>query len=712
MTQSELTALIQRARTGEAQAQELLIREVQDRVYYHCKKMLKNESDAQDAAQDVLITVLTSLDRLREPAAFYGWVNGITANRCRHLLSRNVREWQLPENEDGESMLDSLEDLDQQAVPEAALENKETRRLVLELVDALPPDQRLCVLFYYYDEMSVREIAQAMETSEGTVKSRLNYARKSIKAGVEGLEKQGVRLYGAAPLPLLLLLLRQDALHSGLSAARSASLTSAVLSGASPAAGTTAAGAVAAHAGGAAARTGAALGTRIIAGVLAAVAAAGVITAAIQLTGSDEPPEEPPVQTEQPLPPEESEDGEAGEPESPALPEPPEDEGPSPELLALLDTVTYYGDKTGCRMTPEQASAFAQVIRQESAVLRQQAAATVNTCAALFDTGDGVPALLFGGGREPGLGPGIREDGSVLWESTGAYGVWEYRDGRASAWRPEDLDSFMGWSLILRDGTLSVLFAASDGSSRDSRVYPLNGGPIPVTPQTFAGFDLPDIFNLDDYRYRIEGAEVSGEEFMAWSDRWETQPRLCGQTWDGGVGGVFFGMGEAAAAADALEKYAAAGIPSITETGEDAPYAAAYAQKVRELLDAGEFSYRFALPDIDGDGRPELMASCPAPEGGYQRVHLYTLSPEMELYTVREGLTAGVRGRGEHYYPGENLILLDTAETTAEGWTKTVIRYEIGGGYTLEETDREGTGEAEPLTGTMTGAEILALLGE
>ena len=48
MTQSELTALIQRARTGEAQAQELLIREVQDRVYYHCKKMLKNESDAQD----------------------------------------------------------------------------------------------------------------------------------------------------------------------------------------------------------------------------------------------------------------------------------------------------------------------------------------------------------------------------------------------------------------------------------------------------------------------------------------------------------------------------------------------------------------------------------------------------------------------------------------------------------------------------------------
>ena len=104
MIQTELATLIQRARAGDRQAQETLLSEIQNRVYYHCKKMLKNDSDAQDAAQDVLITVLTGLDKLREPAAFWGWVNGITANRCRHLLSRRPEEWQIPEDDEGNSM--------------------------------------------------------------------------------------------------------------------------------------------------------------------------------------------------------------------------------------------------------------------------------------------------------------------------------------------------------------------------------------------------------------------------------------------------------------------------------------------------------------------------------------------------------------------------------------------------------------------------------
>ena len=204
--QSQLLEWIQRGRQGDPEAQEALIRAAQNRVYYHCKKMLKQEQDAQD----VLLAMITGLDKLKEPAAFWGWVNGITANRCRHLLSAPHKERQIPEDEEGNSMLDSLENLDEQLVPEKALDNEETRRMILELVDSLPPQQRLCVLFYYYDEMSVRDIAQAMETSEGTVKSRLNYARKAIKAGVEDYERKGVKLYGVSPILLLVYCLRQE----------------------------------------------------------------------------------------------------------------------------------------------------------------------------------------------------------------------------------------------------------------------------------------------------------------------------------------------------------------------------------------------------------------------------------------------------------------------------------------------------------------------
>ena len=165
MDQRHLEDLICRSRKGDPEAQEALVEAAQNRVYYHCKKMLKQDADAQDAAQDVLIAMITGLDKLKEPAAFWGWVNGITANRCRHLLSAPHKEWQIPEDEEGNSMLESVENLDETLVPEKALDNEETRRMILGLVDDLPPEQRMCVLFYYYDEMSVKDIAAAMDTS-------------------------------------------------------------------------------------------------------------------------------------------------------------------------------------------------------------------------------------------------------------------------------------------------------------------------------------------------------------------------------------------------------------------------------------------------------------------------------------------------------------------------------------------------------------------
>ena len=89
-------------------------------------------------------------------------------------------------------MLDDVEDLDQQKVPDKVVDDQETKRMIMDLVDALPPEQRMCVLFYYYAGMSVKEIAQTLEISEGTVKSRLNYARKAVKAGVDQYESETV----------------------------------------------------------------------------------------------------------------------------------------------------------------------------------------------------------------------------------------------------------------------------------------------------------------------------------------------------------------------------------------------------------------------------------------------------------------------------------------------------------------------------------------
>lgn len=354
MAMPSMSPVIRRCLSGDQQAQEELVLAAQNRVYYHCRKMLKHEEDALDATQEILISMLTRLDRLQDPEAFWGWLSAMTANHCRNVLTRGRREAQIPEDDEGNSLLDAFESLDEQAVPDKALDNDETRRMIVELVDQLPPPQRQCVLMFYYEEMSVKDIAAALETSEGTVKSRLNYARKAIKSGVDAYAAQGVKLYSA--LPFLVYFLQRDAGIGGLSASAAEALARSVLAGAAgtAAAGTAAAGAAGtvAPSGGAAAGTAAASGgtaSHALSGLLAhkaalglaGLAAAGAVAGGAALYQPEpEPAEDPapivevaePQPIPEPEPPPEPEPTPAPEPEPAPAPEPVQPQpGPAPE---------------------------------------------------------------------------------------------------------------------------------------------------------------------------------------------------------------------------------------------------------------------------------------------------------------------------------------------------------------------------------------------
>ena len=91
------------------------------------------------------------------------------------------------------------------ATPEAALCDAESGKIIAELVDQLPQAQRATVLLYYYDSCAIRQIADIMECSEGTVKSRLNYARKAMQQLIEQTEQRdNIRLHSFSPALLLL----------------------------------------------------------------------------------------------------------------------------------------------------------------------------------------------------------------------------------------------------------------------------------------------------------------------------------------------------------------------------------------------------------------------------------------------------------------------------------------------------------------------------
>jgi len=301
--QKEQTAiLVKKAQAGDEQAMGELLKLAHGSVIFQCRKIMAHPEDAEDMAQEVLIRIYGKLDTLQEPEKFLSWANSIAARLCINERRRNPKDLQFVEDEEGHSILDSLEELDQQYVPDAAIDNGETRRMIVELVDALPEAQRTAAYLYYYNELSVREIAEMLGVSENTVKSRLNYARKAIKEGVLDYERKGIKLYGLSPLPFLLYFLRSAAKSSADPAAAAAAADAVMEAGGAVSADVAAEGSSSAAETVQATATSASTAAKSAAGIFSGmgikIAAAVVVTGALAAGGiallTDEPPEPSP----------------------------------------------------------------------------------------------------------------------------------------------------------------------------------------------------------------------------------------------------------------------------------------------------------------------------------------------------------------------------------------------------------------------------------
>ena len=273
MAKQDLSPLVLAAQRGDQQALSDLLEASYRDLYFYAYQTVKNEDLAADITQESCLEIISTISQLREPNAFVVWARRITYHQCTRFF-RESKEVTVEANEEGETIFDQIPDENEGVLPEQVQLDKEFRATMQQLLDELPAQQRTALMLYYYEKLSVSQIAQIQDTTEGTVKSRLNYGRKAVKAKVEEYEKKtGLRLHSIAPLPLLFFLFgRQSA-----AAMASASLGSvpAVLSG-SIAAGAGATAGTAAT--GAAAGTAAATGTAVTTGTATGTAAAAVGT--------------------------------------------------------------------------------------------------------------------------------------------------------------------------------------------------------------------------------------------------------------------------------------------------------------------------------------------------------------------------------------------------------------------------------------------------
>ena len=214
--------LVLLARRDDQNAVNELYNQTFKKAYFVARTAIKSSdgdysSQIEDIMQDAYVKAFSSLDKLEEPEKFQGWLDTIVINRCKDFLKKKkptlFSDMASENSNDGSTLEfeDSRENDRMEFKPEESVDYGETKRLIAEMLDRMPEDQKMCLLMYYYEEMSVRQIAEAMDCSEGTIKSRLNYARKNLKGQVLELEKKGTKLYCMPLLPFLYWFFREQA---------------------------------------------------------------------------------------------------------------------------------------------------------------------------------------------------------------------------------------------------------------------------------------------------------------------------------------------------------------------------------------------------------------------------------------------------------------------------------------------------------------------
>ena len=214
--------LVLLARQDDQNAINELYNQTFKKAYFIARTAIKSSdgdysSQIEDILQDAYVKAFSSLDKMEDPEKFQGWLDTIVINRCKDFLKKKkptlFSDMASENSNDGSTLEfeDSRENDRMEFKPEETVDYGETKRLIAEMLDRMPEDQKMCLLMYYYEEMSVRQIAEAMDCSEGTIKSRLNYARKNLKGQVLELEKKGTKLYCMPLLPFLYWFFREQA---------------------------------------------------------------------------------------------------------------------------------------------------------------------------------------------------------------------------------------------------------------------------------------------------------------------------------------------------------------------------------------------------------------------------------------------------------------------------------------------------------------------
>lgn len=167
---------VQSAREGNPAAWDALFRRYQLPLYVYIFELIRHEQTSLDVVQEVFIAAIRHIRSLRDDGKFGGWLFGIAHQKC-------VQHWR----KRGEVLVDEIADVPDEPEdrPDELLIRREEEAELMKLLHQLPLSHRSVLLLHFIEDLSLEEIAQITETPIGTVKSRLHYAKRSLRKLLE-----------------------------------------------------------------------------------------------------------------------------------------------------------------------------------------------------------------------------------------------------------------------------------------------------------------------------------------------------------------------------------------------------------------------------------------------------------------------------------------------------------------------------------------------
>ena len=151
-----------------------LVRQYQQKVYWHIRKMVIDHEDANDLTQEVFIKIRKNLASFRQDSQLYTWIYRIATNECLNFLSAKRRKFFLP-------IHDVAAELSQKLDTSPTLDGDEIQKKLQKALLQLPDKQRLVFNMKYYDDLKYEEISEILGTSVGALKASYHYAVKKIE---------------------------------------------------------------------------------------------------------------------------------------------------------------------------------------------------------------------------------------------------------------------------------------------------------------------------------------------------------------------------------------------------------------------------------------------------------------------------------------------------------------------------------------------------